>query len=191
MPRRTAFQEPGMQVGGVVRHEVEQQLQSSPVDRMQQLVEIAKRSEQRLDVGVIGNVIAEIGHRRAKDRREPDGADAELDEIIQAPQDAVEIPDTVAIAVLKRAWINLINCRGSPPFGPVRCKLVHCDSHSSRSLVIGDLFARPSGSTRHAKPARSGLIASAERRIGTLEPGSELTFATILDRVGVSVGVVS
>ena len=37
-----------------------------------QPVEVRERAEQRVDVAVVGDVVAEVGHRRRIDRREPD-----------------------------------------------------------------------------------------------------------------------
>ena len=52
---------------------------------------------------VVGDVVAEIGHRRGKDRRQPERVDAELRQIVEPRQDAREIADPVAVRVLKRA----------------------------------------------------------------------------------------
>jgi hydrogenase maturation factor len=41
-------------------------LQAGIVRLADQLVEILQRPEQRIDAGVIGDVVAEIGHRRGK-----------------------------------------------------------------------------------------------------------------------------
>jgi hypothetical protein len=60
-----------MPVRGVVGHQVEDQLQAQPVRLGQQRVEIIERAEQRVYVGVVRDVVAEIGLRRAEDRRQP------------------------------------------------------------------------------------------------------------------------
>ena len=75
--RGAALDEPGMLVGRVVGHEVEHQLEPARVRCREQRVEIGERAEQRIDVAVVGDVVAEIGHRRGIDRRDPDRVDAE------------------------------------------------------------------------------------------------------------------
>src|ERR1700745_1669561 len=71
--------------------------------------------EQRVDIGIIRNVIAEVRHRRSKDRRQPDSIDSELDQIRQTSRDAAQVTNAVVIAVLKRPRINLIDDGGLPP----------------------------------------------------------------------------
>jgi hypothetical protein len=43
----------------------------------EQRIEIVEATEQRIDVAIVGDVIAEIGHRRREDRRKPDRIDPE------------------------------------------------------------------------------------------------------------------
>ena len=81
----------------------------------EQRVELGQCSEHRIDIGVIADVIAEVGHGGGEDRREPDGVDAEFGEIGQAPADAGKIADTVAARVRERARGNLIDDAGLPP----------------------------------------------------------------------------
>jgi hypothetical protein len=68
LARRSALLEPGMAVGGVVRDEVEDHLQPLAVRLGDQAVEVGKIAEERIDVAIIGDVVAEIGHRRGIDR---------------------------------------------------------------------------------------------------------------------------
>jgi hypothetical protein len=44
----------------------------------QQAIEIRQRAEQRIDVAVVGDVVAEVGHRGFEERRDPDRVDAQL-----------------------------------------------------------------------------------------------------------------
>ena len=65
----TAFDKPRMLIGGMVRHQIEDNLETGFMRRAHQRVEIRHRAEQRVDAGIVGNVVTEIGHRRWKDRR--------------------------------------------------------------------------------------------------------------------------
>ena len=85
------------------------------MDRRQQAIERGEITEDRRDIAVIGNVVTEIGHRRRKDRGEPDRIDAQRSDMIEAPFDPGEIADTVAVAVLKGARIDLIDGAALPP----------------------------------------------------------------------------
>jgi hypothetical protein len=71
------------------------------VGRGQQRVELLERAEDRVDVGVVGDVVAEVGHRRGEDRRDPGRADAELAQIGQPLPDAAQVADAVGVAVLE------------------------------------------------------------------------------------------
>ena len=92
-----------MPVGRVVGHEVEQDLEPARMGLRQQIVEIGERAEARIDAAIIGDVIAEIGHRRGVDRRDPNRVDAEADQIVEPPLDPLEVAYAVAVRVLKGA----------------------------------------------------------------------------------------
>src|SRR5262249_46068006 len=77
--------------------------------------EIGERAEDRIDIAVICNVIAEIGHGRGIEGRDPDGRKAEIGEVVEPCGDAGEIADAVTIRVLERARIDLIDEAGLPP----------------------------------------------------------------------------
>ena len=114
--RGARFLEPRMLVGRVVRHEVEHQLHAAAMDLGDQLVEIGERAEDRVDVGVIGNVVAEVGHRRRIDRRQPDGIDAEPLQVVEPRKNSRQVANAVAVRVLERARIDLIDDSLLPPF---------------------------------------------------------------------------
>ena len=80
--RRSALDEPGMLVGGVVGHEIEDELQPAACAAASS----ASKSSIVPNIGsmprVVGDVVAEIRHRRGIDRRQPDGIDAELTQIV-------------------------------------------------------------------------------------------------------------
>ena len=101
----------------MVRHEVEDDLEPPGVGLGDQLVQIGEAAEERVDAAIIGDVVAVIGHGRRIDRRDPDGVDAEPSEVIEAARDAGEIADTVAVGVLERARIDLIDGPPLPPDG--------------------------------------------------------------------------
>ena len=70
-----------MLVGGVRQHLVDDHLEAERVGLGDQRVEIGERAEQRIDVAVVGDVVAEILHRRGEEGREPDRVDAEVGDV--------------------------------------------------------------------------------------------------------------
>ena len=115
IPRTPAFDEPRMPVGGMIGHQIEDQLQAGAMDRRHQRIEIRHRAEQRIDAAVIRNVVAKVGHRRGKDRRQPDRIDSKRAQIRQPFDDPADIADAVAVGILIGAWIDLIKDAVSPP----------------------------------------------------------------------------
>ena len=71
--------------------------------------------EQRVDVTRIGDVVAVVGHRRDHHRVQPDRVDAERLEVVQPGGHAVEVTDTVAVAVHEGPRIRLVEERVRPP----------------------------------------------------------------------------
>jgi hypothetical protein len=82
---------------------------------LDQGVERREVAEQRIDVAVVGHVVAEVGHRRGVDRRQPHGVAAEPLDVLQARPQALEVADPVARSVGERAWVDLVHDRLSPP----------------------------------------------------------------------------
>ena len=109
------FQEPGVLVGGVVEHHVEQHTDVAFAGLRQQAVKVRQRAVLRIHVLVVGDVIAEIDLRRGIHRCDPDGIDTERLQVIEPLRDAVEIADAVAVGILKAAWIDLVDHRVLPP----------------------------------------------------------------------------
>lgn len=78
-----------------------------------------ERRDQRLQVGhrthgfvhgeVIGNIVAVIHLWGDEDRVQPHRVDAEGLQVRDPLPDPVQVPDAVAVAVLKRFWIDLVN----------------------------------------------------------------------------------
>jgi len=80
-----------------------------------QIVEIGERAEARIDATRVGDVVAEIGHRRGVDGRDPDRVDAEVSQIVEPPLDPLEVAYAVAVRVLKGAWVDLVDHGPLPP----------------------------------------------------------------------------
>ena len=104
-----ALDEPRVLDGRVVRHPVEHDPDAPGVAVGDEPVELVQVAEDRVDVAVVGHVVAEVGHRRTEDRREPDGVDAEPREMVEAVPDAPEIAHPVGVAIREAPGIDLID----------------------------------------------------------------------------------
>ena len=104
-----------MLVARVVGNPVDDHAQAARVRLGEQAVEVGERPEQRIDVAVVGDVVAVVLHRRAEEGREPERVDAEPDEVVEAPADALEIADAVAVRVAEAARIDLVEDGRLPP----------------------------------------------------------------------------
>ncbi len=80
-------------------------------------VEVVERAEARVDVTVVGDVVAAVGEFGRVERAEPERVDAERGEVAEALGDALEVPESVAVGVGETARIDLVD-DGLPP--PVR-----------------------------------------------------------------------
>ena len=114
---RPALHEPGMPVGGVRDDLNDDDLQTEIMRRRHHLVEIGKRAEDRINIAIIGDVVAHVGHRRGKERRQPDRIDPECGNVRQAPGNPLDIAEPVGIRILKRPRIDLIDHCPAPPVG--------------------------------------------------------------------------
>ena len=79
--------------------------------------EILHRAVAGIDRIVIGDVVAIIPQRRGIKRQQPDRGDAQVGEIVEPLQETAEVADAIAIAVLKRFDVQLVD---DGVFEPVR-----------------------------------------------------------------------
>jgi hypothetical protein len=146
-------------IRAVVGHEIEDQADAALVQRRHQAVEIVTRAEQRVDADVVRDVVAEVGHRRGIDRADPDRIDAEPGQIVDPLDDSLEIAHPVAVAVLERARINLVDDGLLPPgqlTGPHGCTFPPLPLVTVRH-TSGPLRYRAPWRTRAASVSRSAV----------------------------------
>ena len=106
--------EPGMLVGGVVHHQVHDQLHAAGVQLRDQLVQVGQRAEERIDVGVIADVVAVVVHRRPVDRRHPHHVHAEALQVVDMTEDAAQVADAVPVGVGEAARVDLVDDPPAP-----------------------------------------------------------------------------
>src|SRR5579859_4571899 len=109
------FPEPRMLVGGVVRNEIQDDLDMLAVRLLNEVIEIRECAEEGVDVDVVADVVSEIHHRRWEDWRNPDGVHAEPLEVVQFLRNARDVAGPVGVGVHERTRVNLINQSPLPP----------------------------------------------------------------------------
>ena len=109
--------EPLVLIGRVVRHEVDDDADAAAVRLREHRVEVAERAEERVDVAVVGDVVAGVVLGGLLERAEPECVDAELDQIVEVRGHAGQVADAVARAVGERARVDLVDDGGAPPLG--------------------------------------------------------------------------
>ena len=93
------FLKPWVFVGGVIDDQVDQDAHPPLLRAVREFDEIAQRSETRIDVVVVGDVIACVAIGRSLERHQPDRSDAKPMQIIEAAGQALEVADAVSVLV--------------------------------------------------------------------------------------------
>ena len=106
---------PAVFIGGVVEHHVQDDADAPLLCLGNQAVHILERAEQRVDILIVGDIVAVVVLRGAEYRRQPDRVDPKPGQIIEFGNDAGQIPHAVPVCVHKAAGIDLIDHRRFPP----------------------------------------------------------------------------
>ena len=110
-----ALAEPRVLARRMAEDLVDHHADAESVGLRQQAVEVVEGAEQRIDVAIVGDVVAEVGHRRLEERRDPDRVDAEVGDVVQFLDDARQVADAVTVAVHETARVDLVDHRATPP----------------------------------------------------------------------------
>ena len=137
---------------GVAGDEVHEQPQPALVGGRHERVEVGERAVGRVDVRVVGDVVAQVGQRRGVDRRQPQRVDAQPGEVVEPALDPAQVADAVAVGVLERARVDLVDdgvlppqCRRFPQWR--RCLCRSRDFESSAVHLANDDARNPTGNT--------------------------------------------
>ena len=90
---------PGMLVRGVVDDEIDDDADAALLAAMGEFDEVAERAVARIDAVIVRDVVAVVPAGRRLERHQPDRGDAEPVQIVQPPQQALEIADAVAVGI--------------------------------------------------------------------------------------------
>ena len=86
---------------GVVDDEVHDDAHAELVGASDELIKGVQIPEERINVLVVGDVVAVVCLRGTVDRGDPHDIDAEVRQIVQAPMNPVQIAVTVTVRVLE------------------------------------------------------------------------------------------
>ena len=96
-------------VGRVIHHQLGDDAQFAAMRFVEKRAEVIQRAVLRIDVGVVGDVVAVVLQRRGKKRQQPDRRDAQVLDVIEPLGEAAKIADAVAVAVAERAHMKLVD----------------------------------------------------------------------------------
>src|SRR5207237_2881730 len=105
-----------MAIAGVIGHDVEHDLDAALGGLRDQFIRGPQVAELRLDIAVVRDVVTHVRIRRYRDRGQPDGVDPQPLQVIEPADDPAQVTDAVAIRVLERARVDLVDERVSPAF---------------------------------------------------------------------------
>jgi hypothetical protein len=104
-----------MLVGGVVDHDVNDELHAARVQLPGQCVDVSQRAEHRIDSLVVTDVVAIVVLRRPVERREPHNVHPQGGQVVELGDDTGQIADAVAIRVREAARVHLVDHGAAPP----------------------------------------------------------------------------
>ena len=107
--------EPRVLIRGVIDDEFGDDAQLAAMRLADEGLEVRHPPERRVDVLVIGDVVAVVAQWRGVERQQPQGSDPEILQIIELAAQALEIADPVVIGIKERLHMQLIDDRIAVP----------------------------------------------------------------------------
>ena len=115
-----------MLVGRVVDDQVHYDPQAALVRLVEKLVHVLQGAEQRVDVLVVGDVVAVVVLRGPVHRGQPQHVHAEVGEVVETAGDALQVADAVAVGIREGTRVDLVDHRVRPP--RIRGRAVRTDA---------------------------------------------------------------
>ncbi len=91
----------------MVRDDVDDDANVQCSSLVDQLLGLGERPEHRVDVAVVGDVVAAVGHRRRVPGCEPDRVDPQVAQVGELGPHSGEIADAVSVAVREAPHVDL------------------------------------------------------------------------------------
>jgi hypothetical protein len=109
--------EPWVLVGGMVKDEFGDDAEAAAMGFAEEEFEVGECAVARVDVAVMGDVVAVVFEWGGVEREEPEGGDAEVAEIIEFSGEAFEVAATAGVAVVEGADVEFVDDGVAVPGG--------------------------------------------------------------------------
>ena len=100
-----------MLVGGVVDDQLDHHLHVAGVGCVEELLEVVDGAVGGVDVDVVGDVVAVVAQGRGEEGQEPEAGDAEVLQVVELGDQALEVADAVGVGVGEGADVKLVDDR--------------------------------------------------------------------------------
>src|SRR5262249_54984092 len=127
--------EPGMLIGSVVDHEIDDDSNTPLLCLIGEVDEIAGTAVLRIHTVVVRDVISVIEIRRRLKRLKPDAGDTESGEIVQTAGNTLEVADSVTVGIHKGPNVQTVDN------GVLVPEIINHGSCSERKWKTGSSFA--------------------------------------------------
>jgi hypothetical protein len=97
-----------MLVGRVIDDQLGDHAQAATPGVLHEAAEISRRPEGRIDVAVIGDVVAVVAAGARIERQQPERGDAEVAQVVETLGQTGEVADAIAIRILERLDVQLV-----------------------------------------------------------------------------------
>ncbi len=112
--------EPAVLVGGVLGDQLDQQVQTEVLRRLEQVSHVGQVAQARVDGEVVADVVAAVAEGRGVEGQHPHARGAEPAQVVQPLGDAAQVAPAVFVRVGEEAGIELIDDRVGVPGGAHR-----------------------------------------------------------------------
>jgi hypothetical protein len=103
--------EPRVLVGGVIDDQLRDYPDPPPMRLAQEEPEVGERPVGGMDVRVVRNIVPVVLQGRGVERKEPEGVDSEILQVVQLPGEPPEVSHAVSVAVVEGPHVELVDDR--------------------------------------------------------------------------------
>jgi len=139
-----------VRVGGVVEHQLGDHTQVAAVRLADERAELGACAVLRMDVVIVGDVVAIVTPGGGVEGQQPDGVDAEVLDVLELAREPDEIADAIVVGIEERPHVHLVDDRVFEPqrvaAGMLLASLVH--ARASRYSGISTSTASGGSCTR-------------------------------------------
>src|SRR5579862_6971593 len=96
-------------IRGMVDHQLRDDAQPAAVRLADEGTEISACAVLRMNVTIVGDVVAVVPARRGIERQQPDGVDAAVLDVVQPFGEPAKVADTIPVAVVESADMQLVD----------------------------------------------------------------------------------